>query len=69
MSTSTKDDLRPEYNLAELKGGVRGKYRKDYEENSNVVVIEPDLAKAFPNTKAVNDALRELLKLRKAKTR
>ena len=69
MSTSTKDDLRPEYNLAELKGGVRGKYRKTYEENSNVVVIEPDLAKAFPNTKAVNDALRELLKLRKARTR
>jgi hypothetical protein len=42
MSNSTKDDLRPEYNLNELKGGARGKY-------------------AFPNTKAVNDALRELL--------
>ncbi len=69
MSNSTKDDLRPEYNLNELKGGVRGKYRKGYEESSNVVVIEPDLAEAFPNTKAVNDALRELLKLRKAKTR
>jgi hypothetical protein len=69
MSNSTKDDLRPEYNLNELKGGVRGKYRKGYEESSNIVVIEPDLAEAFPNTKAVNDALRELLKLRKAKMR
>ena len=69
MSNSTKDDLRPEYNLNELKGGMRGKYRKGYEESSNIVVIEPDLAEAFPNTKAVNDALRELLKLRKAKTR
>jgi hypothetical protein len=61
--------LRPEYNLNELKGGTRGKYRKGYEESSNVVVIEPDLAEAFPNTKAVNDALRELLKLRKSRTR
>jgi hypothetical protein len=69
MSSSTKDDLRPEYNLAELKGRARGKYRKGHEESSNVVVIEPDLADAFPNTKAVNEALRELLKLRKAKTR
>ena len=69
MSNSTKDDLRPEYNLNELKGGVRGKYRKGYQESSNIVVIEPDLAEAFPNTKAVNDALRELLKLRKARTR
>ncbi len=69
MSNSTKDDLRPEYNLNELTGGVHGQYRKGYEESSNIVVIEPDLAEAFPNTKAVNDALRELLKLRKAKTR
>ena len=69
MSNSTKDDLRPEYNLNELKGRVRGKYRKAYEESSNTVVIEPDLVEAFPNTKAVNDALRELLKLRKTKTR
>jgi hypothetical protein len=69
MSNSTKDDVRPEYNLNELKGGVRGKYRKGYEQSSNIVVIEPDLAEAFPNTKAVNDALRELLELRKAKTR
>ena len=69
MSSSTKDDLRPEYNLDELKGGARGKYRKGYEESSNLVVIEPDLAEVFPNTKAVNSALRELLKLRKARTR
>ena len=61
--------MRPEYNLAELKGGVRGKYRKDYEKSSNVVVIEPDLAATFPNAKAVNNALRELLRLRKARTR
>jgi hypothetical protein len=44
---------------------VRGKHRKSYEEGSNVVVIEPDLVKAFPDAKAVNDALRELLARRK----
>ena len=69
MSNSTKEDLRPEYNMDELKGGVRGKYRQRYEESSNVVVIEPDLAKVFPNTKAVNDALRELLHLRKTRAK
>ena len=68
MSSTSKDDLRPEYDLDQLKGGVRGKYRKGYEESTNVVVIEPDLTKAFPNTKAVNDALRELLARRKKKS-
>ena len=68
MSSTSKDDLRPEYDLDELKGGVRGKYRKRYEESTNVVVIEPDLTKTFPNTKAVNDALRELLARRKRKS-
>jgi hypothetical protein len=61
--------MRAGYNLTELKGGVRGRYRKDYEKSSNVVVIEPDLSATFPNTKAVNSALRELLRLRKARTR
>ena len=65
MSKTDNDDLRPEYDLDRLKNGVRGKYRKSYTERSNVVVIEPDLAKAFPNAKAVNDALRELLSRRK----
>src|SRR5262245_49846929 len=64
INNNRKDDLLSEYDLAELKGRVRGKYRQRYTEDSNVVVIEPDLAKAFPNAKAVNDALRELLKRR-----
>ena len=68
MSSSDKDDdIRPEYDLAKLGKGVRGKYLKRYQEGSNVVVIDPDLTDAFPNAKAVNDALRELLSRRKAK--
>ena len=63
-----KDDLRPEYNLRDLGEGVRGKYHKQYEEGANVVVIEPDLVKVFPNAKAVNEALRELLARRKERT-
>jgi hypothetical protein len=65
MSSTDKDDLRPEYDLTQLGEGVRGKYHKRYAEGSNVVVIDPDLAKAFPTTKAVNDALREVLSKRK----
>lgn len=61
MSNTDKDDLRPEYDLSKLGKGVRGKYAKRYKEGSNVVVIDPDLTEAFPNAKAVNDALREVL--------
>ena len=68
MSNTDKDDLRPEYDLGKLGKGVRGKYFKRYSEGSNVVVIDPDLTEAFPNAKAVNDALRDVLarKARKA---
>jgi hypothetical protein len=65
MSSGKKpDDVRPEYDLATLKSGARGKYFKRYQQGSNVVVIDPDLAEAFPNAKAVNDALREVLSRR-----
>ncbi len=58
------DDLRPEYNLRELlKGGVRGKYTKRYRAGTNLVLLDPDIAKAFPNERAVNDALRLILQL------
>jgi hypothetical protein len=59
---SRSDDLRPEYDFDYSKG-VRGKYYKRIlKEGSNVVVLEPDVAKAFPNSAAVNDALRVVLK-------
>jgi hypothetical protein len=68
MSDTDKDELRPEYDLSKLGTGVRGKYAKRYKEGSNVVVIDPDLTDAFPNAKAVNDALREVLTRRTRNT-
>ena len=55
------DELRPEYDLSQLKGGVRGKYYKRAMAGTNLVLIEPALAKAFPDTDSVNRALRLLL--------
>jgi hypothetical protein len=55
------DELRPEYDLSKLKGGIRGKYYKRAMAGTNLVLIEPDLAKAFPDTDSVNRALRLLV--------
>lgn len=54
------DDLRPEYDLSQLKGGVRGKYYRKAIAGTNLVLIEPELAKVFPNAESVNRALRLL---------
>lgn len=44
-----------------MTGGVRGKYAQRVRENSNIVLLEPDIARAFPTENAVNTALRALL--------
>lgn len=50
-----EDDLRPEYHFAELlKGSVRGKYAEPFKEGTNLVLLAPDVAEAFPNDEAVN---------------
>ena len=60
-----KDELRPEYDMKSLlKDGVRGKYAKRYRAGTNLVLLEPEVAKAFPNEKAVNDALKLVMKLK-----
>ena len=60
-STSNKaDELRPEYDLSKLKGGVRGKYYERARAGTNLVLIEPDLTEVFPDTDSVNRALRLL---------
>ena len=51
--------MRAEYDFSD---GVRGKYAKRYSQGSNIVVLEPDVAEAFPNARAVNTALRKLLR-------
>jgi hypothetical protein len=60
-----EDDLRPEYDFAQLEGGVRGKYAERYREGTNLVLLDPDVAAAFPDAKAVNDALRLLIEEKK----
>jgi hypothetical protein len=60
------DDLRPEYELsALLKEGVQGKYAKRFQEGANLVLLDPDIAAAFPNDEAVNTALRLVMQLQK----
>jgi hypothetical protein len=61
IESDEEDDLRPEYDFSQIKGGVRGKYVQRYREGSNLVLLDPDVAAAFPDAKAVNDALRLLL--------
>ncbi len=56
-----EDELRPEYDLATLGEGVRGKYYERVMADSNIAVLDPDVAKAFPTSEAVNRALRLLV--------
>jgi hypothetical protein len=59
--SSDKDTLRDEYPEELIRSGVRGKYAKSYREGTNVVLIDPDLQKIFPDSEAVNRALRDYL--------
>jgi hypothetical protein len=54
------DEMLREYDFPQ---GVRGKYARRYERGSNVVVLEPDVAKVFPNAEAVNTSLRSLARI------
>ena len=58
-----EDKLRPEYDETVLKDGVRGKYVQRYQAETNVVMLDPDVAQAFPTPQAVNEALRSLIHL------
>jgi hypothetical protein len=65
-SQSQSNDQRPEYDFASMKGGVRGKYVKRFREGTNIVLLEPEVAEAFPNEEAVNQALRGVLNTTRA---
>jgi hypothetical protein len=54
-------EMRPEYDFASMKGGVRGKYAQRLRAGSVMVVLEPEVADAFPSDLAVNRALRAVL--------
>jgi len=61
MKTTTQtDEMLPEYDFS---NGVRGKHFKAYQENTNVIFLEEDVAKVFKNSEAVNHALRMLINL------
>lgn len=62
-SKPTSDpDMLPDY---EFKGGTRGRFASRYAQGTNVVLLEPDIAKSFPDSEAVNRALRLLLEIAK----
>ena len=56
-----KDDMRSEYKRSDFGRLARGKYAARVAAETNVVVLEPEIAEAFPNDRAVNEALRGLL--------
>ena len=62
-SRRVPDDLRPEYDLAELGPGVRGKYAGRLK-GTTLVALQPEVAAAFPTSEAVNAALRAVLRAR-----
>ena len=68
-SRKTTDELRPEYKRSDFGTLVRGKYAARVSEASNIVVLEPQVARVFPNDRAVNQALRRLLRDRKGSAR
>ncbi len=56
-----REELRREYDLSKLAGGVRGKYVARYRAGTNLVLLSPDVAKHFPDEQSVNTALRNLI--------
>lgn len=63
------DELRPEYDFASMPGGVRGKYVARYGQGVNIVKLDDDVSAAFPDAKAVNDALRSLIRIARNKVK
>ncbi len=68
-SRKATDELRPEYKRSDFGVLVRGKYAERIAQSTNVVLLEPKVARAFPNDDAVNAALLGLLRQRKSAAR
>ena len=60
------DDMRPVYDFASMKGGVRGKYANRTREGTNIVLLAPEVVEAFPTEDSVNEALRGVLSTTRA---
>ena len=66
MKKTNPEELRPEYYREDLGPGVLGKYLDTFRSGTNLVLLQPDVAKAFPTEEAVNDALRSFMYAEKA---
>jgi hypothetical protein len=60
--TSDGDDLRAEYDLSTLQGGIRAKYLERYRAGTNLALLAPDVRAAFPTDDSVNQALRSMMR-------
>lgn len=65
MDEQKIDELRPEYRREDFGTMVRGKHAQRMKEATNIVLLDPDVAEAFPNAEVVNQTLRRLLELAK----
>ncbi|MFH0822553.1 MAG: hypothetical protein V2B18_07355 [Pseudomonadota bacterium] len=63
MKKDKTDELRPEYRREDFGEGIRGKHLESYRSRTNLVLLSPDVAAAFPTEQDVNDALRSLIRL------
>ena len=68
MKPVKQEDMRKEYRREDLGKGVRGKYFEEYKKGTNLVLLSPDVATAFPDDDSVNNALRGLMKLAQQST-
>ncbi|MBW4690364.1 MAG: hypothetical protein KME27_01215 [Lyngbya sp. HA4199-MV5] len=68
INAEMDDELRPEYDFSQMEGGVRGKYVERYRTGTNLVLLDPDVAQAFPTEDAVNEALRLLMQIAQRQT-
>lgn len=64
-ANKSNDELRPDYDVRELVKAARGQYAKRYQAGTNLILLDPDVRKAFRSERAVNEALRLVIELRK----
>jgi len=69
QNTEEDDEMREEYDFSSMEGGVRGKYAAAFETTAVTVLLDSDVAKIFPDSKAVNEALRTLARVLRSKER
>lgn len=67
QDTEDVDDMREEYDFANMKGGVRGKYAKAFKKTATTVLLDSDVAQIFPDSRSVNEALRTLARVLRKK--